>query len=329
MASKWINTKLFENYVAAKENEATEKTSSFRRSEHVWASPQMGTTDKAKVYEGRFLPDQNGKFTQKYMYHMWKSGEKWVFYLCPKTHGMDKFCPICSIVSSLYTGTADDKALAFRMKRKDRHVGNFYIISDPRDKEIDDEAKKSSGKVKLYEFPSKLESKLKNEIVDKKEGLGYAIFDPGSEGHNIIIKIKATKTDAKGNSYPDYSDSIFSRKPSPVADSDNEIKQIMSSTYSIDSYIGSMEMSKENTVTMLKNEMLFDMIESEWARHNKTTNTETKREEDDDVKDFDEGDTKQAPTKSTSTGKTKAKAEPVKEDDLTEEDLLRELNSMT
>lgn len=264
--SKWISKNLFENYVEEKQKEVTEKPSTMRRMDYVWPSPQAGTAEKAKIYEGRFLPDQRGKFTKKYYYHMWKSGEKWIFYLCPKTHGMDKFCPVCAVVNSLYTGTADDKKVAFKMKRKERHIGNFYVVDDPRDKEIDDDTKKSSGKVKIYEFPSKLESKLKNEVLDKKEGLGLAIFDPGPEGHNIIIKIKSTKQDAKGNSYPDYSDSIFSRKPSAIADSDAEIKKIMSSTYDIEEYIKSMEMGKEDTLKMLKNEMLFDMVEAEWNR---------------------------------------------------------------
>lgn len=298
-ASKWISKSLFENYVNEKQQETVEKPA-MRRSDFVWASPQAGTYDKAKVYSGRFLPDQKGHFTKKYFYHMWKSGDKWIFHLCPKTHGMDKFCPVCSVVNSLYTGTKDDKVVATKMKRKERHVGNFYIVDDPRDKDIDDDAKKSNGKVKLYEFPSKLESKLKNEVLDKKEGLGYAIFDPGAEGYNIVIKIKSTKQDAKGNSYPDYSDSIFSRTPSPLADSDDGIKKIMSSTYDIDEYIRSMESNKEDTMKMLKNEMLFDLIENEWNKaygikeEKKETSKPAARVEEEDVpesiaKDTDDG----------------------------------------
>jgi hypothetical protein len=322
-ASKWISKNLFENYVEEKQKETSEKPSFVRRTDSVWQSPQAGTPEKAKVYEGRFIPDQRGKFTKKYMYHMWKSGDKWIFYLCPKTHGMDKFCPMCAIVSSLYMGTADDKKMAFKMKRKERHVGNFYVVDDPRDKEQDDEAKKASGKVKLYEFPGKLESKLKNEILDKKEGLGFAIFDPGSEGHNIIIKIKSTKPDKNNNTYPDYADSIFSRKPSPLADSDAEIKTIMSSTYDIDEYIKSMEMSKEDTIKMLKNEMLFDMVEVEWNRaygeksdtvgeapatkSNVKSNVKSKAKDEDDVPD--------------SVGEEKS-------EDLSDEDLLNELKNI-
>lgn len=319
MASKWINQKLFSGYVEEKSKEIEPKTNQLRRSDFVWASPQKGTSEKAKIYEGRFLPDQKGKFTKKYMYHMFKSGEKWVFYLCPKTHGMETFCPLCSVVSALYSGTSDDKKMASRMKRKERHVGNFYIIDDPRDKDQDDETKKVNGKVKLYEFPSKLESKLKNEILDKKEGLGFAIFDPGAEGHNIIIKIKSTKQDAKGDSYPDYADSIFSRNPSALAETDADIKKIMASTFAIDEYIASMEISKDDTIKMLKAEMLWDIVENEWLRHNgtpiekQTSNVVTTPITiEEDVPDSVDGELE----------------EVVNDNDLTDDDLMQELRKM-
>ena len=64
-ASKWINKNLFDNYVEEKSKEASEKNNLIRRSDFVWQSPQAGTSEKAKVYEGRFLPDQKGKFTKK------------------------------------------------------------------------------------------------------------------------------------------------------------------------------------------------------------------------------------------------------------------------
>lgn len=313
MASKWLNQKLFSSYVEEKEKEITEKTNTLRRSDFVWQSPQAGTAEKAKIYEGRFLPDPKSRFTQRYFYHMWKSGDKWIFYLCPKTHGMDKFCAVCSVVNSLYTGTADDKSVAFKMKRKERHVGNFFVVDDPRDKEQDDDLKKNSGKVKLYEFPSKLESKLKNEIMDKKEGLGYAIFDPGADGHNIIIKIKSTKPDKNGNTYPDYADSIFSRKAVALAESDKEIKDIMASTMSIDEYIKSLEMSTEDTLKMLKNEMLFEMVEAEWARNYGSGKVEKKVEKveaETDVPELPED------------------VESKEEGDLSDDDLMRELRQM-
>jgi len=314
--SKWINAKLFDNYVGEKQKEISEVKNPIRRQDFVWQSPQAGTAEKAKVYEGRFIPDQKGCFTRKYFYHMWKSGDRWIFFMCPKTHGMECFCPVCSVVSSLYTGTADDKKVAFARKRKERHVGNFYVVDDPRDKDQDDETKKASGKTKLYEFPSKLESKLKNEVLDKKEGLGYAIFDPGADGHNIIIKIKSTKPDAKGNTYPDYSDSIFSRKSSPLADNDARIKEIMGSTYSIDEYLTSLEMSKDDTIKMLKNEMLWDMVEVEWQKHNGAPIKASKVVDDVPAELGEE------------VPATTLEAEAVETGDLDEADLMAELRAM-
>lgn len=313
--SKWLSKNLFDGFAEEKVKEVEDKGTGLRRSDFVWQTPQAGTADKAKIYEGRFLPDPKGKFTKKYFYHMWKSGEKWQFYICPKTHGMDQWCPVCSIVSNLYTGTQDDKTMASKMKRKERYIGNFYIVDDPRDKDAETEERKNIGKVKLYEYPTKLDSKLKNEITDKKEGLGSAIFDPGAEGHNFIIKIKTTKTDAKGQSYPDYADSLFSRKPVALG-TDKEIKTIMESTYSIDDYIKSLEISKEATIEMLKKEMLWDMISSDFTRNwgsPMTTEASTGRvikpaDDDDDVSDDI--------------------AKPTSDDDLSDQDLLDELKKM-
>lgn len=318
MASKWINTKLFDNYVAEKEKETSENTAGMKRSDFVWKSPTAGTVDKAKVYEGRFIPDKKGNFTKKYLYHMWKSGEKWIFHVCPKTDGLENFCPICSAVNVLYQGTNEDKKTAYQMKRKERHVGNFFVVNDPRDNEIDDETKKSNGKVKIYEFPSKLESKLKNELVDKNEGLGVSIFDPGKDGHNVIIKIKATKPDKNNKSWPDYSDSIFSRKSSPLGENDNEIKKIMESTHVIDEYINNMKSSPEDTLKMLKEEMLYGLIEKEWIKHfgmpadggvgtERSVSTNKTNDQPDDVPE---------PTETTET------------DDLSADDLMAELRAM-
>ena len=114
-SSKWINKDLFSAYAEQKQNETTEKTNFVSRSDLVWKSPQAGTAEKAKVYEGRFLCDPKGKFTKKYFYHMWLSGAKWIFTACNKTDNMEAFCPICAIVSTLYTGTAEDKKLAFKI----------------------------------------------------------------------------------------------------------------------------------------------------------------------------------------------------------------------
>ena len=99
--SKWINKDLFDDFRKEKVEEK-ESSGSFRRSDMLWDTPQKGTVEQAKVYEGRFLQDPNGKFYKKYLYHMWQSGENWIFALCPKTEDFKNYCPLCSANAKLY-----------------------------------------------------------------------------------------------------------------------------------------------------------------------------------------------------------------------------------
>lgn len=264
--SKWIDKELFTKYQEEKEQEqAQTATLGIRRSELLWPTPSPGSTTKPEVYEGRMLPDKKGKFTKKYFYHFWRTGDKFNNVFCPKTYDFNNYCPICSVTSKLYLGNAKDKQAAKNYKRKEKHVTNFFIVDDPRDSKIEDAEKKMVGNVKVYEFPNKVESKIRNEILDKKQGLGYAIFDPGEDGFNLILKIKSTKPDETGKSFPDYSDSTFSRKPSAIG-TEKEIKVLMGKTYDLDDYIKSLETTDDDIKTILKNEMLWDLISDEWSK---------------------------------------------------------------
>jgi len=269
--SKWINKELFEKYVENKEKEAVETNKSFvRKSDVVWQNPTAGTVAQAEIYEGRFLPDPDNIFSSKYFYHMWKAGEKWNYVFCSKTWDFNNYCPICALTNKLYMGTAKDKSIASLMKRKSRHVANFFIVSDPRDAKIADAEKKATGKTKIYEFPDKVESKLKMQLLDKSEGLGSQIFDPGEDGHNFILRIKSTKPDPNGKSYPDYADCDFSRKSSAIG-TEKQIKDVMDSRFNLKTYVQGLETPKETIVEMLKSEMLYDLVKDEWDKHSPAT----------------------------------------------------------
>jgi len=278
--SKWINKELFGAFQEEKkqEKDSPQGGSGIRRMDYLWKNPDKGTDTTPKVYVGRFLPDPKGNFYKKYFYHMFKSGEKWAFFMCPKTHNMDNFCPICSATNKLYMGTAADKKMAKSYKRKEKFVGNFFIQDDPRDseREPDDKVK---GQVKLYEFPGKVEMKLKEQITDNKYGLGPSIFDPGENGYDFIIKILSTKKDPSGNIWPDYSNSEFSRRPSAIADSDSEIERIMSTTIDIDEYLNSMEKDDDAYIQVLKAEMLWDLVKDEWERVKGKSYTQTSKKD--------------------------------------------------
>ncbi len=265
--SKWIKKDLFDEFVQERQNdESTKKGATVRRSDTVWQTPSMGTQDKAKVYEIRFLPDPNGKFYKKFYYHGFKSGERWYFPLCTKTYDFYNWCPFCAAASKLYMGTATDKAQASVIKRKEKFVGNIYIVDDPRDADKTEDSAKVTGTVKLYEFPAEVESKIKSTITDAKHGLGASVFDPGEDGYNFIVKVKATKPTKEGKQWPVYADSEFARKNSALG-TDKQIQTILASTFDVDEYIKSQMMSDEDTIAILKNEMLWELVKDEWQRY--------------------------------------------------------------
>lgn len=267
--SKWINNDLFGQFQKQKKEEKEKQSTSqgFQsRSEFIWETPERGTDTQPKIYTIRFIPDQTGMFYKEYSYHMFKSGDKWMFSICPKTEGFDKFCPICAVTSRLYTGTAADKVMASSYKRKKKFVGNIYIVDDIRDAERQEVSEKCNGKVKLYEFPQKVEAKLKEEITDTKHGLGPCVFDPGPEGYNFLLKVGSTKKDGAGKEWPDYANSTFERRPQSLG-TDEEIDKIMKSCININDYITSLKKSDEELIKIVKDEMLFDLIKDDVVQY--------------------------------------------------------------
>lgn len=281
--SKWINKEAFEKFQSQKKQEAdNQQFSDTKRSDIVWQTPEKGTEQTPKVYEGRFIPDADGEFYKKFYYHMFKSGEKWAFIICPKTDNFDNYCPWCSVTSKLYMGTDSDKSLAYNYKRKEKFVGNFYIVDDPRDSSRDEE-NKVNGTVKLYEFPKKIESVLKQQITDVKHGLGYSIFDP-EEGYNFILKVLSTKPQKDKKVWPDYTTSMFSYEKSRLG-SDSEISTIMKSTHGLNKYIESLKKSDDFIIKTLKDELMYDMVSDEIERNTSKAKVVTKTVEEDDIDD--------------------------------------------
>lgn len=313
--SKWIKKDKFKEFANKKAVEVPEEKQSgdFIKK---WRNPVMGTQDKAKEYIVRFLPDPESNFYIKYMFHYFVIDEKHYFIHCPKTDNMQNYCPWCAVNQMLYKGNKDDKKLAYKYKRREKFVGNIFIVSDPRDDDVDDEYK-VSGKTRLYEFPATIESKLKNEINDKEEGYGEAIFDP-EDGYNLIIRIKAKKPDGNGKIWPDYSDTIFSRKSSAIADTEKEIEEIMSKTVNLDEYLDSQKLTWEEHSKLLKIEGFWEDVEEEFKRRtgiNKSTQDSNKVVDITSDKDVKEELSELSDIDSDS-------------DDQSDEDLLNELKNM-
>jgi hypothetical protein len=261
----WIDKDAFKKFQQEKKEEKAQKQNfGIRRSDVVWNTPEKGTETVAKEYVLRFLPDKNNIFYKLYYYHMYRVGEKWFFDLCPKTFDFEDYCPECSVTQKLWMGTANDKKAANNYKRKRKYVGNAYIVKDPRDEGLEEEDQ-AAGKVKLYEFPNKVEMKLKEELTDTEEGLGPKIFDPDEGGHNFILKVLSTKPTNEGDTWPDYAQSIFSRRSSAIGTKD-EIDKIMDERHDIDEYIKSLKKSDDEIEKALKDEMVLPLIEDEWKK---------------------------------------------------------------
>ena len=314
--SKWVDDSAFNSFREQKKTEDENRSSGGNdRMSVVWKTPEKGTVDRAKVYEGRFLMDPKGVPYQSYLYHMFKnsSGEGWHFSLCPKTYDMSNYCPWCSVVSKLYSsGSKADNKMAYNYKRKPRFCGNWYVVKDPRDSEADAE-NKAEGNVFVYEFPGKVESKLKTEVTDEENGYGKSIFDPGDNGVNFIIRVKSTKPDENGKVFPDYSDSVFARKPSALG-SDDEIEEIMKNRYDLKEHLKKMEATEDKIIAAIKGEMMWDLIEDEYERMSGSSVPSTSVEQ----KDTTQEEKKEESTTSDSNT----------DDDMSEQDLLNELENM-
>lgn len=261
--SKYVKKDFFNEW---KKNVASQETNEEKKSNgnsNKWANPVPGLE-----YKIRFLPDVSGKnFYKKYFYHMFQDTDnQWKFSLCPKTFNMETYCPICSVVNKLYkAGTNADKVEAGRFKRKDKFVANIFVVSDPRDQDKDEDLK-ASGNNKLFEFATKLESIIRTQLLDAENGVGEAGFDPSDSGINFIIRVTETKPDDKGKKWPDYTTSAFARNATAIADSDEEVDDIMKKTIDLDKYLKDMAPDEEKIIEDLKGENVYDLIAEEYEK---------------------------------------------------------------
>lgn len=264
--SKWLKKEEYEMFAGNKAKEAEQaQDDTVGGFYQKWKNPTMGTQEKANEYKVRLLPDPVSGFYKKYMYHGFMSGEKFKYMLCPKTHGLDKYCAFCEATKILYQGNESDKRKAKDYKRKDRYVSNVFIVDDPRDATVKDEKYKVNGTVRLYEFPATVESKISNEVTDTEQGYGLSIFDP-EEGFDFILKIKAKPKDNNGKEWPDYGDTIFARRANAIGEG-AALDAIMESRVDLDKYIDSMALPVDELEKLLKAEMLWDDVGASFERN--------------------------------------------------------------
>lgn len=278
--SKWLNKDEYEKFKYERKNDQQKNDTTGM----VWPTPKPGTDQKPEVYKIRFLPNKdNNGFYKKYFYHYISSTimQKSYYIHCPKTENSDAFCPICAISNKLYnSGSKEDKLFASKINKKVKFVSNIFIVDDPFDKERDENFK-CNGKVKLYNFPSKVESKLKAQLNDiDDEAIGINIFNPGEEGYDFILKVGKTKPDKYNKTYYNYDLSEFSRKSRPLG-TDDEIEEIMNNLFDINEFIKNKneELSKEDILKIIKDENLDGFIRHELEKYGWITTKENPKQE--------------------------------------------------
>ena len=299
--SKWVNTDKFEQFKEERSNDTSDKKSdvSFARK---YKNPVMGTNSKPKEYHLRLVPDMKGNFYKKIHYHMFQSGETWYFIVCPKTENFDNYCPWCQLTQLLYQGSDSDKTRAQQYKRKDKFVGNVYVVKDPRDADEQDTDKHFAGKTFLYEFPGTIEQLIKKEVTDVENGWGFKIFDP-EDGHNLIISIGAKKPDKKGKVWPDYSLTTFAKKATPMCD---DVEAAMETTQDIMEYVENSMKTPEEHDEILKSELVYDDVKDQFERMMLNTKSTPKADKEPEAK---KEDTKKSDSKKEEAPKADSKKE--------------------
>jgi len=328
--SKWLDESDFESFrknLNEREEEKTESGPFVRK----WDVKNLkGTAERPNVYELRFLPEKSKTYYTRIFYHMIQSNDKWNYMLCEKTFGAEEYCPLCAASNKLYLGNADDKKEAKRFRKNDKYVANVLVIDDPRDGNIQDEEKKATGKVMLYEFPNQVEKILREEINDRKHGVGMSAFDPSDEGFDFILSVGA-KPAPDGKSWPDYSLKA-ARKPRPIAESDAAIDAILETTYDLKEYVATSRASKDRMIALLKTEFVYDLIKEDWEKRQQIEGKveEKSKEEVKEEKKEEKSkeDVKESVKEEKKEEKPKEKSKEESKPNSSDEDLLAELESM-
>jgi len=212
--------------------------------------------------------------------------------------------------------------MAGQYKRKEKFAANWCPTDDPRDADKTSPEDKAVGKIWIYEFPKQVESKIWEEMKDQKNGLGIAIFDPGEDGYDLILKVGATKPTKEGTTFPDYSNSTFARKASALG-SDKEIGKLLEDLKDLDEHVKAMAMSDEDMKALIEEELLWDLVEKEWNKHKGSAAQDKPKEEP--KKESKE------PEKESKEPEKESEKEPEKErtsSSADEDDLMAELDAL-
>lgn len=161
--------------------------------------------------------------------HGFKVNGKWFINECPRT--IDKECPVCEIEKEAVEeagGWDLPREHPARKRYTDRKGGkNYYsnilVIKDSANPE-------NEGKVFIFRYGTKIHEKLVAPMFPEFEDEeSMDPFDPW-EGANFKLKVM------KKDGYINYDRSEF-EDPSPIADDDDEIEEILGQMHELGTYL--------------------------------------------------------------------------------------------
>lgn len=173
----------------------------------------------------RFLPEPKGEDLAwvRIFTHGFKGPTgKWYIENSLSTIGQTD--PIAEYNKELWdTGIEENQQIVRTQKRKLNYYCNILVVSDPGNRE-------NEGKVMLFKFGKKIFDKIKDlmnpQFPDETPINPFDFW----EGANFKLKICTV------DKYRNFDKSEFD-KPSPIADSDEEIEKIWNSQYSLQAFL--------------------------------------------------------------------------------------------
>lgn len=172
----------------------------------------------------RFLTGDDESDTDPSIVKFWEHGFKgptgqWYFEKSLTTLGLPD--PVTESNSLLWnTGIEENKKIVQSRKRKLVYVSNILVIRDPAKPE-------NEGKVFMFKYGQKIMDKIKKLMkpeFDEDERINP--FDLW-KGVNFRLRVKTVAN------FPNYDDSDFDRRTTPVSETDEEIEKIWNQRHNL------------------------------------------------------------------------------------------------
>ena len=160
-------------------------------------------------------------------------GGQWLVDNCLTTKG--EKCPVCEHNTVLWnSGIQANRDIVSKQKRKLNYVSNVYIVSDPKNPE-------NEGRVVLFKYGKKIFDKIQEALNPQfPDEPKINAFDMWG-GANFKLKIR------KVEGYANYDKSEFDT-PSRLKESDDELKKIWESEFSLKEIVSDSKFKTFETI---------------------------------------------------------------------------------